>query len=167
VSVICLFFPRLALDLVRRRSETLRLLPLIVVEGHGEDARVLHRSPDAACLGVLVGMRAGQARRLAPRAAFVPFPRMAAGEELERMAALLRDETALHVSAVREDHLLFEAADGAVLSRGLDSYVERLAEALSLRTGHLVTGGVASSPEAAVANARLAARRPQRVSSAA
>ena len=88
MDMICLYFPRLGVDLARRKRPHLIGRPVVLISGHGEDAPVTSRSAEAGQLGVLPGMTAGEARRAAPSAAFLPDNPVDREAELERVATL-------------------------------------------------------------------------------
>ncbi len=88
MDMLCLYFPRLGVDLARRRRPQLAGRPVVLLSGAGDDAKVTAHSSEAGALGVLRGMTAGEARRAAPGAVFLadnPADRLA---ELDRVAAI-------------------------------------------------------------------------------
>lgn len=88
MDMLCLYFPRLGVDLARRKRPHLAGLPMVLIDGHGEDARVTSRSAEAGLLGVLPCMTAGEARRAAPAAVFLPDNPGDREAELERVATM-------------------------------------------------------------------------------
>lgn len=159
MAVICLAFPRLAVELVRRRFPRLAGQPVAVLDGHGEDARIIQRSPEAACAGVLVGMTAGQARARAPWAAFVPMPAAACTEETDRLGYDLAARTGLRFIGRDTGHVWLAPATPMAPTPGIESYARQLAEATARETGYLVAAGVGETAAEAAEAAVLAARR--------
>jgi nucleotidyltransferase/DNA polymerase involved in DNA repair len=88
MDMICLYFPRLGVDLARRKRPQLAGRPVVLIAGHGQDALVTSRSAEAGLLGVLPLMTAGEARRAAPCAVFLPDNPADREAELERVATL-------------------------------------------------------------------------------
>jgi len=121
-----LYFPRLGVDLARRKRPNLAGRPIVLIDGHGEDARVTARSAEAGVLGVLPAMSAGEARRAAPSAAFLPDNAADREAELERVATIVGALGApMFGLADHLDRLFIPCASAAAESEGI--LAERLA----------------------------------------
>ena len=152
-SMICLYFPRLGVDLARRKRPHLAGRPIVLIDGHGEDARVTARSAEAALLGVLPAMTAGEARRAAPSAAFLPDNAADREAELERVATMAGALGApMFGLADQRDRLFIPCASAAAESEGI--LAERLAGAV-LSTARI---GVGRSAPDAFESARVSRR---------
>ena len=159
MSVLCLYFPRMAVEIACRRHPNLKGRGIVFLEGAGDDAVVAGRSPEAACRGIFLGMRSGEARRRVPGIAFLPANGTRVREELGRMATNLSEELGLPVS-IAPNSLIVPLPASAALDRGGEQYVERLAQAVAADSGMAVVCGVGSTVDEAAALARSAARRP-------
>jgi hypothetical protein len=157
MSVMCLYFPRLAVELARANRPELRSRPLVFVDGVGGEARVAQRSAEAASRGVLVGMRAADARPRVPQAAFLAHR---CEEHIRRLIALAGDlsrQTGLPVS-VATDALIVPLQPSALPS-GERAFLQSLVVSIEQTTGLSVAAGIGESADDALVCARLEARR--------
>lgn len=155
--MICLYFPRLNVELACRRRPALRGRPLALVQGAGDDAVIVGRSPEAACRGVIVGTRAGEARRRVPDLAFAAANRDLARAELGRIAGELSDAIGSPVSI--GDDCLTIPVGGGPLDRGTGAYLAELAALTADHSDLSCVAGSGASAEDARAAAMGAARR--------
>lgn len=155
--MICLYFPRLNVELACRRRPALRGRPLALVQGAGDEAIIVGRSAEAACRGVIVGTRAGDARRRVPGLAFAAANRELARAELGRIAGELSDAIGTPVS-IGDDCLTIPVGSG-LLDRGTGAYLAELAALTADHSDLSCVAGSGNSVEEARAAAMGAARR--------
>lgn len=160
MTILCLYFPKLATELACRRHPQLRGRGIVFLDGSGDDALVAGRSSEAASRGVILGMTSGEARRRAPDIAFLPANSTKIREQLARMATELSTQLGLMVT-IGQDSLMVPVAAGAPLERGNEHYIARLSQAVASEFGFAVVAGTGATADEAVAMARSAARRPQ------
>lgn len=110
MRIVCLWFPRLSLQLTLRNRPTLAGRPIVIVQGHGDAALVVDRCVVSANDGVLPGMPGVHARLRCPDAAFVPDNATDCLEELERLAGIIARRGDGRVEVAGRDHL-FVAID--------------------------------------------------------
>ena len=156
MRTVCLWFPRLAVQLATRQRPVIARRTIILIAGHGDDALVAETSCDAAVLGVLRGMSAGQARGRCPGAIFLPDNGGHCLEELERMATIIQKRATDPVAIGGRDHLLVQA-DPSV---GEAALAARLAALASAWSGLTVQAGVADTAAEALDAARASRGRP-------
>lgn len=154
MSVACLLFPRLGLQLALQQRAVPVGRPLALLSGHGDAALVTVASREAAAEGVIAGMPAAQARSICRDIAFVPDNAGACLDALDRIASIVRKRTTAEVAVGGRDYLLV-AIDGAEAAVTAGRLLE-LAVAWSGLEGRV---GLGTSMERAVA----AARRPRPV----
>lgn len=154
--MICLYFPRLNTELAWRRRPALRGRPLAFVQGAGEDAMIVGRSPEAACRGVIIGTRASDARSRVPDLQFAADNRQLAREELGRLAGEISSVTGTPVS-IGEDFLVL--GDAGVLDLGAAAYIEELAQVANGASGLSCVAGSGESANDAMLAAKGRARR--------
>jgi nucleotidyltransferase/DNA polymerase involved in DNA repair len=156
MRILCAWFPKLDIDLALRQRPALASRPVVLLQGHGDRAIVSGASCEAARLGILAGMSAGQARRRSPAAVFLADNAGACLDELERIARIVRARVTERVGVGGRDHL-FVAIEG-------DSPEDE--KALALRVMSLVRawadrpvrGGLAPSRQEALEAARASRR---------
>lgn len=162
MTILCLYFPKLATELACRRHPQLRGRGIAFLDGSGDDALVAGRSSEAASRGIILGMTSGEARRRAPDIAFLPANGAKIREQLARMATELSNQLGIPVT-IGQDSLIIPIATGAPLERGNEQYIERLSQAVAAEFGFVVVPGTGANVEEATSMARSAARRPQRL----
>ncbi len=162
MTVLCLYFPKLATELACRRHPQLRGRGIVFLDGSGDDALVAGRSSEAASRGIIIGMKSGEARRRAPDIAFLPANGSKIRDELARMATELSNQLGLMVT-IGQDSLIVPVATGSPLERGNEQYIARLSQAVAAEFGFVVVSGTGPHIEEATSMARSAARRPQRL----
>jgi hypothetical protein len=110
MRILCAWFPKLDIDLALRQRPALASRPVVLLQGHGDRALVSGVSCEAARLGILAGMSAGQARRRSPAAVFLADNAGACLDEVERIATILRTRVTERVAVGGRDHV-FVAID--------------------------------------------------------
>jgi hypothetical protein len=108
MRVLCLFFPRFAIQVALRQRPHLDGRPLAVLDGCGEDAVVVAASCEATSRGITTGMTAARARTSCPAALFLPDNAGACLDELERIGSILRLRATPLVAAGGRDHLFVD-----------------------------------------------------------
>lgn len=156
MRVLCLFFPRLAIQLVRRARPDLAGRPLVLIHGVGAGARVVATSSEAVAAGVLCGMDASQARRRCPDAAYLASNPGEALAEMERLAAVLRLRVTPHVEAGGRDHLFLDLEGLPAASPAGPEEAERIARVAAMWLGVEARAGVGTTRAAALEAARAA-----------
>lgn len=155
MRVLCLFFPRLGLQLALRQRPALEGRTLVLLQGHGEDALVTAATADASGRGLLAGMTAAEARRRVPDARFLPDNAGDCLDELERVADIIRRRATPLVEIGGREHIFVDVT--AVADDGdegaLAGTLGRLASSWS---GLTVRAGVASGRAEALDAARVA-----------
>lgn len=150
MRILCLFFPRLATDLV---SGTRPGKEVVLIDGHGDEAMVTASS----AARVAKGMSSGQARVRAPHAAFLPDNAGDCLDELQRLTAIIRKNATPNVAIGGRDHL-FVDLEGV---NGTESAIAaRLLTIVGEWCGTEVRGGLASSRAVALEAARVARTSP-------
>ncbi|MGH2633533.1 MAG: hypothetical protein ACRDG3_08995 [Tepidiformaceae bacterium] len=159
MRIVCLLFPRLAVQLARR-THTEAPRALILLAGEGDEALVSAASPEASAAGVTVGMLATTARGHSRTAHFLADNAGDCLETLEAIAAILRTRATTSVALGGVDHLFLDLA-------GLDNlFIDEATAAAALaalvRTwgGLEVRAGVGGSRACALAAARTARHGP-------
>ncbi|MGI8926942.1 MAG: hypothetical protein ACR2HN_09900 [Tepidiformaceae bacterium] len=160
MRLLCLYLPRLATELALRGWPQLGGTPAVLLTGAGESAVVSAVSSEAAAAAVVPGMTAGDARRLCPRAAFLPDNAGACLDELDRLAAILAVKATPLVEAGGRDHLFLQLDGVAEQYGGESAAAARIAEQARAWGQTDVRAGVGSSREAALRASRLAHRAP-------
>lgn len=158
MRLLCLFFPRLAIQLARRRDPGLAFRPLVTLFGDGDAALVSDASTEASNAGVAIGMLASVARGRCPAASFLPDNAGECLDVLERAAAILRLRATPTVAIAGRDHLFIDLAGTESRFASEAEAAARLASIVRGWTGCEVRAGVASSRPAALAAARQARR---------
>jgi hypothetical protein len=157
MRLLCLFFPRLGIQLALRDRPQLRGRELLLLDGPGDEALVTTVSPEATAAGVIPGMSAGQARARCPRAVFLPDNAGECLDELERASSIVRLHATPLVAIAGRDHLFADlggtAPDETALARSL-------ARLVAAWTNSEVRAGVASTRHEARESARAARRGP-------
>ncbi len=154
--MICLYFPRLNIELACRRRPALRGRPIAFVQGAGDDAMIVGRSPEAACRGVIVGTRAGDARGRVPELQFAADNSALAKQELGRLAGAISDAIGAPVS-IGSDCLVMH--DGGALDQGAAAYIEELVRFATGAAGLSCVAATGDSTDDAIAAAMGRARR--------
>lgn len=161
MRVLCLFFPRLGIELALRSRPGFRSAAVALLQGAGDDAVVSAASCELAARGVMAGMTAGEARRRVPETRFLPDNANACLESLERAAAILRARATPFVEVGGREHLFLDITR---LAHG-PSEEARLAGRLAAFAGSwlqsLARAGVADTRADALEAARAARRGPQ------
>jgi impB/mucB/samB family len=160
MRVLCLTFPRLGIQVARRRDDALASRPLVVLSGEGDSALVSAASTEAAACGVTVGMLASVARGRCPAASFLADNAGECLDVLEQAASILRLRATPSVAAAGREHLFIDLTgmESRFASEALAA--SRLSSIVSAWTGYDVRAGVAPTGQAALAAARTARRFP-------
>jgi hypothetical protein len=159
MRILCLWLPRLGATLAARSRPALAGRAFVLIAGHGDEAVVADASPEAAALGVLPGLTAGQARCRAPGAVFLADNASACLDELERLASIVALRATTAVAAGGRDTLLIDITNAA----GNDDeprLASRLAGLVSAWAGVEARAGVADTRAGALDAARFARRWP-------
>ncbi len=156
MRTVCLWFPRLGVQLASRQRPALAGRTVVLIAGHGDDALVTETTCDAAVLGVLRGMSAGQARGRSPGAVFLPDNAGHCLDELERIASIIQTRATDPVAIGGRDHILIQA-DPAVPEAALAARLAALATAWS---GLATRAGLADTASEALDAARASRGRP-------
>jgi hypothetical protein len=158
MRILCLLFPRLGIQLIRRRDPGALGRPVITLAGSGDEARVSGLSAEATAAGVEPGMLASVARGRCPSAMFLPDNAGECLDALERIASILRTRATPGVVVGGRDHV-FVDLDGVTGRFGDEVAVaERLRELARGWSGLEVRAGVAGSRERALCAASKARR---------
>jgi nucleotidyltransferase/DNA polymerase involved in DNA repair len=157
MRLLCLFLPRLPLQVVLRERPLLRGKPVILLSGHGDEAPVSASSPEASAEGVLPGMSAGQARQRCPRAIFLPDTAGECLDVLERLASILRVRATPLVALGGRDHLFMDLEG---IAGDESSAAANLAALVRAWSGFEVRAGIAPTRAEALEAARPARGLP-------
>lgn len=157
MRLLCLFFPRLALQTVLRDRPRLQDRPVVLLRGHGDEALVSAVSSAASGRYVLPGMTAGQAHQRCPGAIFLPDNAGECLDLLERVASVLRVRATPMVEIGGPDHLFLDLK-GLFGEEPL--IAANLAALVRIWTGFEVRAGVAATRLAALEAARPARGLP-------
>ncbi len=150
MRILCLFFPRLGIQIVQRERPEFRSQPLVLLQGCGDAAVVTAASAE----GLTRGMSAGQARQAAPSARFMADNASDCLDELDRLAAIVRRAATPLVETGGRDHL-FVDVDGLADHFSSESNAAfRIASMLQERTNLDVRAAVAATRSAALKAAR-------------
>lgn len=156
MRVLCLYVPRPGIQLVQRANPELAGRPVALLEGEGDDARVVAASSPE----IPPGLTAGQARRRFPGLRFLPDNAAACYEELDRLASIIHANATPLVAIGGRDHLFVDIrglggrfGDEPGIAKGLAG-MARTWSALDVRVG------IAGSRAEALAAARTARRGP-------
>lgn len=114
MNVLCVYFPRLQVQAAVRNRPHLAGRKLVLVTAAGDDALVAATTNGPSLDGVVPGMRAAEARRMSPRAAFAPGGIALSLDILEPTADLLRGRVTPLIEIGGIDHLFLgmPALDG-------------------------------------------------------
>lgn len=160
MRLLCLYFPRLGVEIALRQSPHLDGRSVALLSQPGPDGHLTAVSAHAADRGLLPGMNAGEARRKDPTCVFLPDNTGAALDELERIASIIRLRATPLVEVGGAAHLFVDLAsttrlypDEAAAARCL----QQLAQAWS---GLPVRAGAGSTRRLALAAAVAARLQP-------
>lgn len=149
---LCLYFPRLGLEIFTRgRAPN---AALIVCEGQGRERRVLHADTVAARCGIAPGLRVSAARALAEPLHIVSRDEPAEHEALHNLASWSGQFSSL-VHVVEAQALLLEIGGSLRLFHGLERLLRRIERGLR-ELGYTAQTAVAPVKLAAVWLARAA-----------
>ncbi|MEO9254559.1 MAG: hypothetical protein ABI305_03395 [Tepidiformaceae bacterium] len=160
MRLLCLLFPRLGVQLIRRRQPELCGRAVVTLAGEGDEALVSTASAEASAAGVVIGMLASAGRERILGASFLDDNANECLDLLEQASSILRLRATPTVAIAGREHLFVDL-------RGLESLfpdemtaATRLAELVRSWTGCDVRAGVASTREAALDAAHQARRFP-------
>ncbi|MEX0782501.1 MAG: hypothetical protein WD557_07615 [Dehalococcoidia bacterium] len=161
MRVLCLFFPRLSIQLALQQRPDLAGRALAMIAGSGDEALVSAASTEASARGAIAGLTPGRARSRCPGAAFLPDNAGACLDELERIASIIRTRATGIVAIVSREELLVDL-DSLPAHVGSDDFeaATRLSALVRMWTGLNVRAGVANSRAEARAAARGARLAP-------
>ncbi len=152
MRTLCLFLPRFGIQLLYRERPRLQGKEVVLLQGCGDAATVA----GASVPGVACGSSAGQARRAASDARFLPDNASDCLDELDRLAAIVRRSATPLVEVGGRDHL-FVDMDGLKDRFGSEGgAAARLAGLLQECTRFRIRAAVADTRAAAVEAARAA-----------
>jgi len=157
MRLLCLFFPRLSLQVSLRDRPHLQDRPVVLLSGSGDEALVAAASPAASSRYVIAGMSAGQAHQRCPSAMFLPDNAGDCLEALERVGSMLRLRATPLVALGGRDHLFIDLEG---LSGGETAIAANLAALVRAWTGFEVRAGVAATRAGALEAARPARGLP-------
>jgi hypothetical protein len=161
MRVLCLFFPRLSIQLALQQRPELAGKAIATIAGVGDGALVSAASTEATARGVVAGLTPAQARSRCPNAVFLPDNAGACLDELERIASIIRTRATGIVAIASRDELLVDV-DSLPKHLGSDDAeaAARLTGLVRMWTGLSVRAGVASSRAEAIEAARGARLAP-------
>lgn len=149
MRLLCLYFPRLEIEIALRHSPHLSGRSIALLSRPGEDGLVTAVSARAAGHGLMAGMVAAEARRRDPGCVFLPDNAGAAFDELERIASIIRRRSTPLVEVGGTSHLFvdLESMGDAYASEAMAARrLQQLAGAwagMSVRVGAGSTRGAA------------------------
>ena len=158
MRLLCLYFPRLGVQLAREKDPLLAGAPLALVTGEGDAALIAVPSVEATAAGIEPGMAAARARASLPGLAFLPDNAGACLSTLERIASILRARTTPDVAIMSRDAIVLSLA--ALDDRFADEShaAESIARLARSWSGLDIRAGIAATPDAALRAARGARR---------
>ncbi len=160
MRTLCLYIPKLSVQLALRRKPELEHQPLVVLAGSGDRATVVEAAGGEPGRAALTGIPAAQARRRCPRAVFLPDNLGACLDELERLAGILRKQGTPLVEVGGRNHLFLDMRGLAERFGSEAAAAERLTAIATTWSGFEVRAAVASGRGAALQAARATRRRP-------
>lgn len=160
MRLLCLLFPRLGIQLVRRRQPELCGRAAVTVTGTGDEALVSGASAEASAAGVVVGMLASAGRERLHGASFLHDNANECLELLEQAASILRLRATPTVAIAGREHLFVDLQGLESLFPDEMTAATRLTELVHSWTGCDVRAGVANSRHAALEAAHHARRFP-------
>ena len=160
MRLLCLFFPRLGIQLVRANGTEVARSPIALVAGDGEGALVTVPSTCATAAGIEPGMTTGQARARAASLVFLPDNANSCIETLERVASILRTRATTDVALLSRDAICISLAGLERQFASEQHAATALSRLVRAWSGLDVRAGVAGTPEAALTAARSARRYP-------
>ncbi|HEY4668828.1 MAG TPA: hypothetical protein VIH05_03535 [Tepidiformaceae bacterium] len=160
MRVLCLYFPRIAIEVATEGRPELAERPVVTLQGSGDTALVVSASAQAAAAGVVPGMSAAEARRRCPGAVFLADTSPECFERMERIASIIRVRATPLVAVGGPDHLFIDLAGTEALFGREETAAGRLGQLAETWLRLPVRAGVASSREEALGAARAARFRP-------
>ncbi len=157
---LCLYFPRLGVEIALRQSPHLSGRSVALLSRPGADGRLTAVSAQAADRGLLPGMSAGEARRKDPTCVFLPDNPGAALDELERIASIIRLRATPLVEVGGAAHLFVDLASTIRLYPDEAAAARRLQQLAQAWSGLPVRAGAASTRRLALAAAMAARFQP-------
>ena len=154
MRTLCLYIPKISVQLALRRKPQLEHQPLVVLAGSGDRATVVEAAGGEPGRAALTGIPAAQARRRCPRAVFLPDNLGACLDELERLAGILRKQGTPLVEVGGRNHLFLDMRGLAERFGSEVAAAERLAAIATTWSGFEVRAAVASGRGAALQAAR-------------
>jgi hypothetical protein len=160
MRLLCLLFPRLGIQLARRRQPALQGRAVVTLAGEGDEALVSAASAEATAAGVVAGMLASAARVRLAGATFLDDNATECLDLLEGAASILRLRATPTVAIGGREHLFVDLC--GLESRFPDEEIAagHLAQLVRSWTGCDVRAGVGSTREGALEAARQARRLP-------
>ncbi len=160
MRMLCLHFPRLAIQLLRGDRPELSGKPVALVATAADSALVAAVSAELAASGVAPGMLASAARARCPRASFLPDNAGDCLAALDDAASILRLRATPAVVVASREHLFVDLDGLRHLFPDEESAAAGIATLVRSWTGLDVRAGVGPTREAALAAARSALRQP-------
>ena len=160
MRLLCLVFPRLAIQLARRAHPELQRRPLVLLAGQGDFALVAAWSVEAAVTGVEAGMLATTARSRCPNATVLPYEAAAQLDVLEDAVSILRRRATPAVAIGGPDHVFVDLARLEAVFAGEQAAAVGLSGFVRSWTGLDVRAGVGSTRSSALVVARSALQNP-------
>lgn len=160
MRLLCLAFPRLAIQLARRNHPELQRRPLVLVAGEGDLTLIAAASVEATAAGIRTGMLAMSARSRCPQALFAAYEPSASLDVLEDAVSILRRRATPAVVVGGPEHLILDLAGLDGLFPGEESAAVGLATFVRSWTRLDVRAGVGATAVSALAAASSALRHP-------
>lgn len=160
MRVLCLYFPRLALQIACESRPELADRPAATLQGAGDTALATSVSGQASVAEVAPGMTAAEARRRCPGAVFLPDMTEECFARLDRLASIIRVRATPLVAIGGPDHVFVDLRGTERLFGNEQTAAARLASIAQTWLRAAPRAGVAESREGALAAARAARFRP-------
>jgi impB/mucB/samB family len=160
MRLLCLHFPRLAIQLLRRSRPDLAGVPVVLVAGDGDNALVAALSAELSASGVMPGMLAAAARARCSRASFLSDNAGDCLATLEAVASILRLRATPAVVIASREHLFVDLAGLDERFPDEESAAAGIATLVRSWIGLDVRAGVGPTRDSALAAAHSALRQP-------
>lgn len=161
MRILCLTFPRLAVQLARKRRPDLAGRPVVLLAGEGDAALVSAASVEAAAAGVEIGMTAAMARERCPAATVLPDNASGCLEQLDAITSMIHARATPFVAIASREQILVDLQGLEATCRDEASAASAILGLVRTWTALDVRAGVASSRTGAAEAARTARRCAQ------
>ncbi|MBE7518737.1 MAG: hypothetical protein HS107_05775 [Thermoflexaceae bacterium] len=153
MRLLCLYFPRLGIEIALRQSPHLHGRSVALLSEPGADGRVMAVSAKAREHGLLPGMVAGEARRRDRACVFLPGNAGAEIAALERIAAIIRLRATPLVEVGGASHLFIDLTSPGGVYASETAAAHGLRQLAGAWGGVSVRVGAGSTRQAALAAA--------------